>query len=113
MSRIKNGNIVCRNETKNITSTTQIERNINKRKITVDEILLTMDKIFDENKPMSILNELVQKRQINNIPNTLTIDIIKNIKRNITNGELSLYKCEIPEEIYDAYMEKIIEYNKK
>jgi hypothetical protein len=113
VSRIKNGNIVCRNETKDIKTTTHIERNINKRKITANEILITMDKIFNDDKPMVILKTLVQNRENSNIPNTLTIDIIKNIKRSITNGELPIYNCEVNETIYNAYMERVIEYNKK
>ena len=46
---------------------------------------------------------LIEIRNRNNIPNNLTIDIIKNIKRNLTNGNSVIYKSELSEIDYEYY----------
>jgi hypothetical protein len=46
-------------------------------------------------KPTQILDHLVEKRIQNNILNTLTIDIIKNIRRNLINGKRVIYEEEL------------------
>lgn len=96
VSRIKNNIIVCRNEEKVVKETlTQEQLNISKRKITVHEIFTVVDKFTKNVKPREILEVLVKEREKNNIPNNLTIDIIKNIKRNLNENKTILYKCEL------------------
>ena len=88
ITKIKNGEIVCRNETKSDRkSLTQEEINLSKRKIQTDEIIVVIEKINKRWPPMQILDHLIEIRNRNNIQNNLTIDIIKNIKRNLTNGK--------------------------
>ena len=114
VSRIKNGNIICRNEIKNERkSLTQEEINISKRKIKLSEIFMVIENCIEGNKPSFILNLLVEKRNENHIENTLTIDIIKNIKRNIQQNKLPFYPNELSEEKYNYYKELIDLYTNK
>ena len=53
---------------------------------------------------MKILHYLTEERNKKNIPNTITIDIIKNIKRNVTNGKNIIYETELSKERYEYYM---------
>jgi hypothetical protein len=105
VSRIKNGNLVCRNENKLIKTTTQTERNIKKRKIMIDEILMVIDKIIEGNSPIKILNELYEKNK------NITIDIVKNIKKQICQNKIPFYDFEISKETYEKYKNIIQEYN--
>jgi hypothetical protein len=43
----------------------------------------------------------------------LTIDIIKNIKRNLLSGKSVIYESELPKEKYDYYTEIIKSFVKK
>ena len=105
ITRIKNGTICCRNETKEEKKQlmTQTEINISKRKIAVDEILIAIEKIINGIKPILILNFLVKRRNDYKMENTLTIDIIKNIKRNIQQNKLPFYSQEICDYKYNYY----------
>ncbi len=105
VSRIKNGNLVCRNENKLIKTTTQNERNIKKRKIMIDEILIVIDKIIEGNSPIKIFNELYEKNK------NITIDIVKNIKKQICQNKIPFYDFEISKENYEKYKNVIQEYN--
>jgi len=108
ISRIKNGNIVCRNEDKLEKKTfTQEEINLSKRKIQIDEILFVIEKCIENMKPSVILTTLIDIRDKNNIKNTLTIDIIKNIKRNIQKNKIPFYPSELSYEKYNDYKERI------
>lgn len=108
ISRIKNGNIVCRNEDKLEKKTfSQEEINLSKRKIQIDEILFVIEKCIENMKPSIILTILIDIRNKNNIKNTLTIDIIKNIKRNIQKNKNPFYPSELSYEKYNEYKEKI------
>jgi len=105
ITRIKNGEIVCRNEEKKEKQPlTQVEMNLSKRKIQTDEIIVVIEKLNEKWKPMQILDYLIEERAKHNIPNTLTIDIIKNIKRNLTNGKQVIYETELPKEKYEYYL---------
>jgi hypothetical protein len=105
ITRIKNGEIVCRNEEKKEKQPlTQVEMNLSKRKIQTDEIIVVIEKLNEKWKPMQILDYLIEERAKHNIPNTLTIDIIKNIKRNLTNGKQVIYETELPKEKYKYYL---------
>ena len=53
---------------------------------------------------MSIFDYLIEERNKNNIPNTLTIDIIKNIKRNVSLGKTVIYESELTKEKYEYCM---------
>lgn len=64
-------------------------------------------------KPSIILSLLENQRKQNHIENTLTIDIIKNIKRNIQQNKLPFYPCEMSNEKYNYYKNAIISYNEK
>ena len=104
ITKIKNGEIVCRNETKtNRKSLTQEEINLSKRKIQTNEIIIVIEKINKKWQPMQILDHLIEIRNRNNIQNNLTIDIIKNIKRNLTNGKQIIYESELSTVDYGYY----------
>ena len=104
VTRIKNGDIVCRNEEKkDKVGLTQIEINLSKRKITTDEIITVIEKLNEKWKPNKILEYLVEYRIRNNILNSLTIDIVKNIKRNLTNGKSVIYESELSPTVYEYY----------
>jgi hypothetical protein len=114
ITKIKNGEIVCRNETKSDRkSLTQEEINLSKRKIQTDEIIVVIEKINKRWPPMQILDHLIEIRNRNNIQNNLTIDIIKNIKRNLTNGKQVIYESELSKEKYEYYNELINVFAKK
>jgi len=114
VTRIKNGEIICRNEVKNDrTKLTQEEINLSKRKIQTDEIIIVIEKLIEKIKPTQILDCLIERRNNNNIPNHLTIDIIKNIKRNLVNGNPVIYESELPKDKYDYYNEIIKSFVKK
>ena len=104
VTKIKNGEIVCRNEIKtDRKSLTQEETNLSKRKIQTDEIIIVIEKLNKKWKPTQILDYLIEIRNRNNILNNLTIDIIKNIKRNLTNGKHVIYESELSKKNYDYY----------
>jgi hypothetical protein len=108
VTRIKNGGIVCRKEMKNDrTPLTQEEINLSKRKIQTDEIIIVIEKLIEKIKPTQILDCLIERRNNNNIPNHLTIDIIKNIKRNLTNGKTVIYESELSKVDYEHYNQLI------
>jgi hypothetical protein len=108
ISKIKNGLLVCRTESKNIReSLTKEQQNINKRKIKIEEIMIVIDMTINNKTPMEILDHLIETRNLNNISNNLTIDIIKNIKRNITNGKNVIYESELSCEKYNHYLDLI------
>jgi len=108
ITKIKNGEIVCKNEIKNDRkSLTQEEINLSKRKIQTDEIIIVIEKINKKWPPMQILDHLIEIRNCNNIQNNLTIDIIKNIKRNLTNGKSVIYASELSKEKYEYYNQLI------
>jgi len=114
ITRIKNGITVCRTESKvEKKILTKEEQNIKKRKIHLDEILIVIDKTIKDEKPMSILEYLDSIRLKNSIKNDLTIDIIKNLRRDIFHSKIPLYKSEISEEIYERYLKLITDYNNK
>jgi hypothetical protein len=116
ITRIKNGEIICRNEEKKEKKTlTQVEVNLSKRKILVHEIILAIERLNENWKPARILNYLIDRRNTNNEPepNNLTIDIIKNIKRNLTNGKTVIYESELPKERYEYYLTLINNFAQK
>ena len=114
ITRIKNGTIVCKNEVKeNRKPLTQQEINLSKRKIQINEIIIVIDKLIENWKPKQILDYLIEIRNNNNIPNNLTIDIIKNIKRNLINGKQIIYESELPKEKYNYYAKIINNFSKK
>ena len=113
VTRIKNGNIVCRHEKKVKKVITQEEANISKRKVTITEILIIIDKLIEECKPMQIFNYLFEEREKNKKENNLTVDIIKNIKRNISMNKIPIYRSEIDNETYNKYVNIISEYYNK
>jgi len=100
IARIKNGQLVCRDEDKKVKKTlTQIELNISKRKIKVDDIIIVIEKMVEQWKPSQILDYFIKQHNSN-----ITIDIIKNIKRNILNNKPVIYESELPEEQYRHYL---------
>jgi hypothetical protein len=108
ITKIKNGEIVCRNEVKtDRKSLTQEENNLSKRKIKVNEIIIVIEKLNKKWQPMQILDHLIEIRNRNNIQNNLTIDIIKNIKRNLTNGKPVIYESELTKVDYEYYNQLI------
>jgi hypothetical protein len=114
ITKIKNGEIVCRNEVKNDRKPlTQEETNLSKRKIKPDEIIIVIEKLIKNWQPMQILDCLIYRRNNNNIPNNLTIDIIKNIKRNLTNGKQVIYESEFSKDAYEYYNQLINIFAKK
>jgi len=113
ITRIKSGLIVCRNEEKtNKLSSTQEELNLSKRKIQTNEIIIVIERLINNWNPTRILDYLIDRRNCNNIPNHLTIDIIKNIKRNLTNGKHVIYESELSADSYEYYMQIINNFSK-
>ena len=111
VTRIKNGTTVCRNEEKTDTQRlTQIEVNLSKRKILTNEILIVIEKYIEKWKPLQILDYLIEERTKTNIPNNITIDIIKNIKRNLNNDKPVIYENELTKENYEYYISLITKY---
>ena len=114
ITRIKNGEIVCRNEEKKEKrALTQEEVNLSKRKILTEEIILVIERLNEKWNPMRILNYLIDRRNQKTMPNTLTIDIIKNIKRNLTIGKTVIYESELPKDKYEYYLKIINDFSKK
>lgn len=114
LTRIKNGDLVCRNEQKKeAIKMTQEEVNISKRKITVNEIFIVIEKFNNGYKPMEILDFLTRKRTEQKVHNDLTIHIIKGIKSKLVNYKVILYPNEISEGEYNYYLELVYEYQKK
>ena len=112
ISRVKNGLTVCRTEVKaeKIAPLTQEEQNIRRRKIRLDELFIVVDKVFAEVTPKSILDSLSAVRVKEKITNNLTVDIIKNIKRNMVDGKLPFYKSEVPLEKYEHYQSELLKF---
>jgi hypothetical protein len=114
ISRVKNGKMVCRTEDMVIKKPlTKEEQNIKKRKITLEEMLIVIDKTVAGAKPMDILTLLDEQRLKENIKNDLSIDIIKNIKRALTQNKLPFYKSEVDAEKYRYYEELVYNSLKK
>jgi hypothetical protein len=99
ITRIKNGEIICRyEEKKEKKSLTQEEVNLSKRKINVDDIIFVIEKFIEKWKPTKILDYFIEKNK-----NNITIDMIKNIKRNLTNKKTIIYESELTKERYEYY----------
>lgn len=116
VTRIKNGLLACRSETRNEEPKSPISKeaqNIKKRKIYLEEMFIVIDKTIKGDKPMVILEHLDALRLKQQIKNELSIDIVKNIKRDITKGKLPFYKSEVAPEKYEHYLQIISNYNKK
>ena len=107
ITRIKNGIIVCRDEEKKERKVlTQEEVNLSKRKINADDIIIVIEKIIEKYKLTKILEYFIEQNKIN-----ITIDIIKNIKRNLTNNKLIIYESELTKERYEYYISLIEQFN--
>jgi hypothetical protein len=114
VTRIKNGDLVCRNEEKKENKKmTQEEVNISKRKITVDEIFIVIEKFNKGYKPMEVLDFLILKRSQQNIQNELTIHIVKGIKTKLVNCKPILYLEELSPGEYNYYTELVEKYQQK
>ena len=99
ITRIKNSQIVCRDEEKIDKNTlTQEEVNLSKRKIDAGDIIIVIEKFIDKWKPTQILNYFIEQNKTN-----ITIDIIKNIKRNLTNNKKIIYESELSQTKYEYY----------
>ena len=100
ITRIKNGEIVCRDESKKEKKPlTQEQVNLSKRKISAEYIIIIIEKFIDKWKPMQILDYLIEQNKTN-----ITIDMIKNIKRNLTNEKKIIYEQELTKERYEYYI---------
>jgi hypothetical protein len=112
VTRIKCGNIICRTEEKVVKDkTTQEERNIAKRKIDLDEIFIVLDKLIKNEKPTVILEFLNDRRHSYKNYDYLNIDVVKNIKRNISQNIMPFYQSEMSAEDYIYYKNAIEEYS--
>ena len=113
VTRIKNGDLVCRNEEKiNKHKMSQEEVNLSKRKIKTDEIIFVIEKFIENWKPLQILDYLIEERNKNNILNDITIDIVKNIKRNLKNNKKHIiYESETSKEKYGYYLSLLEKFN--
>ena len=100
ITRIKNGEIVCRNEEKKTKkSLTQEQVNLSKRKINTNDIIFVIEKFIEKWKPTQILDYFIEQNK-----NNITINIIKNIKRNLQNKKSIIYESELVKERYDYYL---------
>jgi hypothetical protein len=66
-------------------------------------MLIVVDKSVAGEKPGKILDILDAIRLKENRKNDLTLDIMKNIKRNLQQNKLPFYKSEVGEEKYQYY----------
>jgi hypothetical protein len=99
ITRIKNFQIICRTEEKIDKNTlTQEQVNLSKRKIDADDIIIVIEKFIEKWKPTQILNYFIEQNKTN-----ITIDIIKNIKRNLTNNKKIIYESELSQTRYEYY----------
>jgi hypothetical protein len=111
VTRIKNGHLVCVIEIKTDTKKlTQEEININRRKIKLTEILVVINNVVNNIKPGFILNILNEERIKNNNKKELTIDIVKNIKREINKNKMPIYEFELTNNEYLYYKGIINQY---
>jgi hypothetical protein len=110
ITRIKNGELVCRDETKmKRVSLTQEQVNLSKRKINVNDIIVVLEKlVLEKMKPSFILQHFTEQSKLN-----ISIDIIKNIKRYLTNGKTIIYESELPPERYEYYKTLITQFAEK
>lgn len=100
ITRIKNGLLVCRYEDKQVkVALTQEQANLSKRKIDAEDIITTIEKIIEKWKPMEILDYFIEQDKHN-----ITINIIKNIKRNLQNHKTIVYESELTTERYNYYL---------
>jgi len=112
VTRIKNGLLVCRTEETPVhTSMSQEDINISKRKIKVEEIIQVIEKSINGFSPKEILTYLTKQRYMYNIENTITIDIIKNIKRSLTSNKPIIYQKELTENRYQYYCYLVTKYS--
>ena len=110
VGKIKNRKTMCRNEEKVEKPTlTQEEINIKRRKIRLDEIFIVIDKTLEGYKPNYILQHLDELRLKNNIKNELTVDIVKNIRRLMSQCQLPFYKSEVSTELFERYEGLLLE----
>ena len=99
ITRIKNFQIICRTEEKKEKQAlTQEQVNLSKRKIDADDIIIVIEKFIENWKPTQILNYFIKENKTN-----ITIDIIKNIKRNLTNNKKIIYESELSQTRYEYY----------
>ena len=104
VSNIKTCKLVCRTEEREEKpDLSQEAKNIRRRKITLPEMLLVIDKTIALEKPAKILEGLCAQRVKDGRKNDLTSDIIKNIKRDLTLNKIPFYKSEVGEEKYQHY----------
>lgn len=88
---------------------TQEEINIKRRKIRLDEMFIVIDKTLEGCKPGTILQNLDELRIKNNIKNDLTIDMVKNIRRLMSQCQLPFYKSEVAAEVFERYEGLLLE----
>ena len=106
ITRIKNGIICCRyEEKKERIALTQEQINLSKRKINTDDIIIIIEKIIEKWKPTQVLQYFNEQNKIN-----ITIDIIKNIKRNLLNNKIVIYESELSAERFEYYKSLIKQY---
>ena len=91
---------------------TNVEIALNKRKINTHEIITVIEKYICNWKPMQILDFLIDNRNNKHIPNTITMDVIKNIKRNLKLKKQIIYETELSHDEYEDYKNLILEYDK-
>lgn len=104
VSRVKNGEIILRTENKiPIKKMSHEQLCILKRKIMVDEIIIVMEKINNNENLSRILEYISKEREKIGIVNTVTIDIIKNIKKNIKLKKNIIFESELTPEKYIYY----------
>lgn len=100
VTRIKNGLLICRNEERQAKlSLTQEQVNLSKRKINAEDIITTIEKHIKNWKPTQILDYFMEQNK-----NNITIDIIKNIKRNLQNSKPIIYESELSTDRYEHYL---------
>lgn len=107
ISNIKNRSLVCTYE-KIVPKKSKEECNIQKRKVSAQEIMHIIERICDQDK-ISIILESVRNKFLGS---KITIDIVKNIKRQLKKNILPIYSFEIDKDKYNYYLKIINEYCK-
>lgn len=110
-SGIKNNNIVLTTERVEDVKTfkTSDELYIEKRVATLDEYLLIIDDLCEDVLRPGLICEKINNKRFENNPDSkeLSVDVVKNLKRTLKKGKLPIYHCEVDDETYNKYEEKV------
>ena len=75
----------------------------------MNDIIIVLEKLtLEQLKPSVILHHFAEQNKLN-----VSIDMIKNIKRYLTNGKTIIYESELSTERYEYYKTLIMQFAEK